>query len=293
MCGHGIIAVTTIAIERELIVAGRTEPRARFAGRAESRRRRRAGTRPTSRGACRRSRSSTCRRSCFEAGLPVHGRRAGPCPSTSRSAAPSTPSSTPKPRACRSTAGASAGAAPRRAWRSRREVERLRQVVHPLDAGLEGHLRHDLHGAAAASGRAPAERDDLRRCRSRSIAVRHRHRGGDGGAERDGRARRRRAASSTRASSARCSPAASPAARRSASRPAIVPEIEGSAWITGEHTFLIDGDDPLKAGFRLLEGDRPKAEQRRKPAARRRQNEIGDGSVQPWPSASLDPRSPG
>ena len=34
-------------------------------------------------------------------------------------------------------------------------------------------------------------------------------------------------------------------------RMAIVPEIEGSAWITGEHTFLIDGDDPLKSGFRL------------------------------------------
>jgi proline racemase len=34
-------------------------------------------------------------------------------------------------------------------------------------------------------------------------------------------------------------------------RAAIVPEIEGAAWITGEHTFLIDGDDPLKAGFRL------------------------------------------
>lgn len=32
---------------------------------------------------------------------------------------------------------------------------------------------------------------------------------------------------------------------------AILPEIQGSAWITGEHTFLIDGDDPLKAGFRL------------------------------------------
>ena len=32
---------------------------------------------------------------------------------------------------------------------------------------------------------------------------------------------------------------------------AIVPEIQGSAWITGEHTFLIDGDDPLRAGFRL------------------------------------------
>jgi proline racemase len=32
---------------------------------------------------------------------------------------------------------------------------------------------------------------------------------------------------------------------------AIVPEIEGSAWITGEHTFLIDEDDPLKNGFRI------------------------------------------
>jgi proline racemase len=31
--------------------------------------------------------------------------------------------------------------------------------------------------------------------------------------------------------------------------PAIVPEIEGAAWITGEHTFLIDEDDPLKGGF--------------------------------------------
>ncbi|HMD33632.1 MAG TPA: proline racemase family protein [Vicinamibacterales bacterium] len=33
--------------------------------------------------------------------------------------------------------------------------------------------------------------------------------------------------------------------------PAIVPEIEGSAWITGEHTFLIDDADPLKEGFRV------------------------------------------
>jgi len=34
--------------------------------------------------------------------------------------------------------------------------------------------------------------------------------------------------------------------------PAIVPEIEGAAWITGEHTFLIDEDDPLKGGFRTV-----------------------------------------
>jgi trans-L-3-hydroxyproline dehydratase len=33
--------------------------------------------------------------------------------------------------------------------------------------------------------------------------------------------------------------------------PAIVPEIEGSAWITGEHTFLLDETDPLRDGFRV------------------------------------------
>jgi proline racemase len=33
--------------------------------------------------------------------------------------------------------------------------------------------------------------------------------------------------------------------------PAIIPEIEGSAWITGEHTFLIDDEDPLREGFRM------------------------------------------
>ena len=32
---------------------------------------------------------------------------------------------------------------------------------------------------------------------------------------------------------------------------AIVPEIQGSAWITGEHTFLVANDDPLRDGFRI------------------------------------------
>ena len=32
---------------------------------------------------------------------------------------------------------------------------------------------------------------------------------------------------------------------------AIIPEIEGSAWITGEHTFVIDESDPLREGFRI------------------------------------------
>jgi proline racemase len=33
--------------------------------------------------------------------------------------------------------------------------------------------------------------------------------------------------------------------------PAILPEIEGDAYITGEHVFLIDDADPLRHGFRL------------------------------------------
>jgi proline racemase len=33
--------------------------------------------------------------------------------------------------------------------------------------------------------------------------------------------------------------------------PAVVTEIEGSAWITGEHTFVTDDRDPLREGFRL------------------------------------------
>ena len=33
--------------------------------------------------------------------------------------------------------------------------------------------------------------------------------------------------------------------------PAIVAAIEGSAWITGEHTFLVDDDDPFREGFTL------------------------------------------
>jgi trans-L-3-hydroxyproline dehydratase len=32
---------------------------------------------------------------------------------------------------------------------------------------------------------------------------------------------------------------------------AIIPEIEGSAHITGEHTFIVDDSDPFKDGFRL------------------------------------------
>jgi trans-L-3-hydroxyproline dehydratase len=33
--------------------------------------------------------------------------------------------------------------------------------------------------------------------------------------------------------------------------PAIIPEVSGTAHITGQHTFLIDPDDPLADGFIL------------------------------------------
>jgi proline racemase len=33
--------------------------------------------------------------------------------------------------------------------------------------------------------------------------------------------------------------------------PAIIAEIRGSAWITGEHTFVIDDDDPFREGYPL------------------------------------------
>jgi trans-L-3-hydroxyproline dehydratase len=34
-------------------------------------------------------------------------------------------------------------------------------------------------------------------------------------------------------------------------RQAIVPELSGEAWTTGEHTFVVNDDDPLREGFRL------------------------------------------
>ena len=39
--------------------------------------------------------------------------------------------------------------------------------------------------------------------------------------------------------------------RQVGDKAAIVPEIEGSAWITGEHTFFLDDEDPLREGYVL------------------------------------------
>ncbi|HJU42418.1 MAG TPA: proline racemase family protein [Vicinamibacterales bacterium] len=131
-----------------------------------------------------------------------------------------------------------------------REVEKLRRVVHPSDAGLEGiygtiftapaqlpeaHLRNVTIFADAEVDRSPCGTgtaavmavlndmglllDDVPFVHESIVGTTFRGRVVD--------------------------------RVEIGERAAIVPEIEGSAWITGEHTFLIDGDDPLKAGFRL------------------------------------------
>jgi proline racemase len=131
-----------------------------------------------------------------------------------------------------------------------REVERLRRVVHPNDAGLEGiygtiftapahlpdaHLRNVTIFADAEVDRSPCGTgtaavmavlndmglllDDVPFIHESIVGTTFKGRVID--------------------------------RVEVGERSAIVPEIEGSAWITGEHTFLIDGDDPLKAGFRL------------------------------------------
>jgi proline racemase len=131
-----------------------------------------------------------------------------------------------------------------------REVERLRRVVHPNDAGLEGiygtiftapahlpdaHLRNVTIFADAEVDRSPCGTgtaavmavlndmglllDDIPFVHESIVGTTFRGRVVD--------------------------------RVEVGEKEAIVPEIEGSAWITGEHTFLIDGDDPLKSGFRL------------------------------------------
>jgi proline racemase len=131
-----------------------------------------------------------------------------------------------------------------------REVEKLRRVVHPNDAGLEGiygtiftapaqlpdaHLRNVTIFADAEVDRSPCGTgtaavmavlndmglllDDVPFVHESIVGTTFRGRVVD--------------------------------RVEIGEKSAIVPEIEGAAWITGEHTFLIDGDDPLKAGFRL------------------------------------------
>jgi trans-L-3-hydroxyproline dehydratase len=246
MCGHGVIAVTTIAIERELAWSGEaTMILDSPAGPIEAR--------PTMRtlNGQRRVTSVAFRNVpsfVFEAALPVRvGTRTIPVDIAFGGA-------------FYAIADAEAVGLPIDAARLpdlrrvgmeiKREVERLRQVVHPLDAGLkeiygtiftappqhaEAHLRNVTIFADAEVDRSP--------CGTGTAAV--------------------MAVLSEMGVLFEDSPFVHESVvgtlftgritgrTQVGEHAAIIPEIEGSAWITGEHTFLIDGDDPLKAGFRL------------------------------------------
>ena len=248
MCGHGIIAVTTIALQRDLIwsgepslvldsPAGPIEARAAIKTEAD-------GTRRVSSVSFRNVPSFV-----VEAGLPItvsggrtllvdiaFGGAFYAIVDAEAAGLAVDPSRLPDLR--------------RVGTEVKREVERLRQVVHPLDPGLKGiygtiftappqhaeaHLRNVTIFADAEVDRSPCGTgtaavmavlsemgvltDDVPFAHESIVGTLFHGRIA-------GRVRVGELA-------------------------AIVPEIQGSAWITGEHTFLIDGDDPLKAGFRL------------------------------------------
>jgi trans-L-3-hydroxyproline dehydratase len=248
MCGHGVVAVTTIAIERDLIwpggpalvldsPAGPIEARAAIAADRDGKRR---------------VASVTFRNVAsfvVEAGIPVKlsaGRTllvdiafGGAFYAIVDAEAAGVP-----------VDGARLHDLRRLGMEVKEEIERLRKVVHPLDAGLEG-----IYGTIFT---APPQHPDAH---LRNVTI-------FAEAEVD----RSPCGTGTAAVMAVLSEMGvlgdeSPFVHESivgtlfrgkivgrlavGDRPAIVPEIQGSAWITGEHTFLIDGDDPLKAGFRL------------------------------------------
>lgn len=248
MCGHGVVAVTTIAIERDLIwpggpalvldtPAGPVEARAAIATAAD-------GTRRVASVSFRNVASFV-----LEAGLPV-----------TLSGGRTVRADIAFGGAFYAIVDAEAAGLPvdgarlhdlrRLGMEVKEEVERLRQVVHPLDAGLKGiygtiftappqhpdaHLRNITIFAEAEVDRSP--------CGTGTAAV--------------------MAVLSEMGLLADDAPFVHESIVGTlftgtivgrlavGERPAIVPEIQGAAWITGEHTFLIDGDDPLKAGFRL------------------------------------------
>jgi len=251
MCGHGIIAVTTIALQRELIRPRTTEPAAigvRYdtpAGLVAAR------ARLTSQGDALRVESVAFRNVpsfVFEPSLLVTvGSRKISVDIAFGGAFYAIVDA--------EAAGVPIDAAHLPELRKlgmliAREVEKLRRVVHPNDAGLEGiygtiftapahlpeaHLRNVTIFADAEVDRSPcgtgtaavmAVLNDMGLLLDDAPFVHE----SIVGTTFNGRVVERVVVGE---------------------RPAIVAEIAGSAWITGEHTFLIDGDDPLRAGFRL------------------------------------------
>ena len=248
MCGHGVIAVTTIALQRDLIwpggpqlildsPAGPIEARAVVATESD-------GGRRVSSVAFRNVPSFV-----LEAGLPVtlSGGRTLLVDIAFGGAFYAIVDA--------EAAGLAVDASKlpdlrRLGTEVKREVERLRQVVHPVDPGLKGiygtiftappqhaeaHLRNVTIFADAEVDRSP--------CGTGTAAVMAVL--SEMGVLGDATPFVHESIVGTLFTGTIVGRA------KVGEQAAIVPEIQGSAWITGEHTFLIDGDDPLKAGFRL------------------------------------------
>ena len=245
MCGHGIIAVTTIAVDRGLITASSDEIRYDTpAGRVVARASRFGGAEPDG---VRSVSFVNVPSFVFEAGLPIvtggrtlrvdvaFGGAFYAIVDAESAGIPILPGRLAELRALGMTIA--------------REVERLRRVVHPVDHGLNG-----IYGTIFTGP--PQGEADLRNVTVFADAEVDRSPCGTGtaavmavlsemglllddapfvhesivGTTFTGRVTRR---------------------TQVGDREAIVPSIEGSAWVTGEHAFHIDGDDPLRAGFRL------------------------------------------
>jgi len=245
MCGHGIIAVTTVAMDRGLITSATDEIRFDTpAGRVVAR-----ATRADHRDGPRvRSVSFVNVPSfVFEAGLPVvvgsrtlrvdiaFGGAFYAIVDAEAAGVPILAGRLPELRALGMAIA--------------REVERLRRVVHPLDEGLTG-----IYGTIFTGP--PQGEADLRNVTVFADAEVDRSPCGTGtaavmavlsemGVLNDGVPFVHESIVGTTFTGRVVG------RTRVGEREAIVPSIEGSAWVTGEHAFHIDGDDPLRAGFRL------------------------------------------
>jgi proline racemase len=128
-------------------------------------------------------------------------------------------------------------------------VEQAVTVVHPTEPGCTASTARSSPAPLVRS-RGPAQRHDLRRGRGGPLALRHGHLRGDGGARRHGLLGPEQTFTheSIIGTTFRGRVVGEQAV---AELPAIVPELEGEAFITGESSFIIDEADPLRYGFRL------------------------------------------
>ena len=252
MCGHGIIAVVTIALERGLIRPGgdRRVARAGCARRARFARARvdRRGARPDAR---------VARVVRQRAVVRARVRRAGEARHAHGARGRGVRRRLLRDRGCGSRgladrAGAADGSSRRRAWRSSTRSKSQITVVHPTEPGLHRHLRHDFHRArrpwpaptCATSRSSPRPRSIGRpaaRARARCSPCSTRWASCEDGAAVRAREHHRHDVRGARRR----------AARRSATFRRSCPSCPASAWITGEHTFIVqDEDDPRDSAQR-------------------------------------------